>query len=101
MKGSGYCTQTLSWLMGYSTMIWIESFHTPKKDQCDQCETVINADKEGKQKLVDDFHLKEKQLSRKEKEFDKIIANGIKVAVYDLQAVFITNITRTNFVFLL
>lgn len=64
-------------------------FFSPKKDQCDVCESFKNADEQGKANLVDayDLHPKEKELSRKEKEADKINANGTHVAVYDLQAV--------------
>lgn len=64
------------------------SFFVPKKDQCDVCESFKNADEEGKHKLIEAYnsHLKEKQLSRAEKEKDKN-NNTASVAVYDLQAV--------------
>lgn len=65
------------------------SFHTPKKDQCDLCESYKNADEEGKQKIIELFekHLKEKELSREEKGKDKARVDDTIVAVYDLQAV--------------
>lgn len=66
------------------------SFHTPKKDQCDLCETFKNADEDGKQSIIEAYrkHLKEKDLSRREKEKDKNAKiDSTIVAVYDLQAV--------------
>lgn len=64
-------------------------FHSPKKDQCDLCESYKNSDNEGKLKLQEsyDLHLKEKVLSRNEKDADKLNQDGVHVAVYDLQAV--------------
>ncbi|RZF43013.1 hypothetical protein LSTR_LSTR016943 [Laodelphax striatellus] len=66
------------------------SFHLPKKDQCEDCITYSNASEEEKLTLVEyhESHLKEKDLSRDEKERDKLTVNSNKiVAVYDLQAV--------------
>lgn len=63
------------------------SFFVPKKDQCDLCESMKNcADDETKAEIEDRYneHLKEKELSRQEKESDKLKPN---VACYDLQAV--------------
>lgn len=69
------------------------SFFTPKKDQCDLCSSYNNA-KEGEKEVIQekyDDHLKEKVLSRIEKEEDKNKAKEsegkIIVATYDLQAV--------------
>ncbi|CAG9760932.1 unnamed protein product [Ceutorhynchus assimilis] len=64
-------------------------FYSPKKDQCDLCESYKNSDEQGKLKLQEsyDLHLKEKVLSRKEKDADKLNQDGAHVAVYDLQAV--------------
>lgn len=65
------------------------SFHIPKKDQCDLCESFNNADEEGKQKIIQayEIHLKEKELARREKEKDKTRNDNTIIAVYDLQAV--------------
>ncbi|XP_060810179.1 uncharacterized protein LOC106142604 isoform X1 [Amyelois transitella] len=66
------------------------SFHTPKKDQCDFCESFKNADEDGKNNIIEVYetHLREKELSRKEKEKDKTAKiDSTIVAVYDLQAV--------------
>ena len=65
------------------------SFHVPKKDQCDFCESFNNFDENGKLELLKSFdlHQKEKELSRKEKEKDKNNVDGTHVFVYDLQAV--------------
>ena len=65
------------------------SFHVPKKDQCDFCESFNNSDENGKLELLKSFdlHQKEKELSRKEKEKDENNVDGTHVFVYDLQAV--------------
>lgn len=65
------------------------SFYIPKKDQCDLCESFKNADEAGRESLLAAYnlHQKEKELSRKEKDNDKINPNGAHAAVYDLQAV--------------
>lgn len=66
------------------------SFHIPKKDQCDICETFKNANEDQKQSIIESYekHLKEKELSRREKEKDKRAKiDSTIVAVYDLQAV--------------
>lgn len=64
------------------------SFYVPKKDQCDLCASYTNADDESKKKMLNKYnlHIKEKKLSRLEKEADKINPN-CSVVVYDLQAV--------------
>lgn len=62
------------------------SFFTPKKDQCELCA----ASAEDKEKLQTKYkkHQKEKELSRKEKNYDKLkVSKNYVVAVYDLQAV--------------
>ena len=67
-------------------------FHKPKKDQCCTCESYRNSSAEEKKQLEESYkkHLKDKELSREEKQKDvqeaKSEANKI-VAVYDLQAV--------------
>lgn len=65
------------------------SFFVPKKDQCDIFESYKNANDEEKRKLYHNHeqHLKEKTLTRIEKENDKQRTDGTIVAVYDLQAV--------------
>lgn len=69
------------------------SFFTPKKDQCDLCSSYNNARVEEREAIQEkyDKHLKEKVLSRAEKEEDKKKAKEsegkIIVATYDLQAV--------------
>ncbi|CAH2092428.1 unnamed protein product [Euphydryas editha] len=65
------------------------SFFVPKKDLCDICEAFKNSTEEEKasEKNTYENHIKEKQLSRIEKEKDKN-NKDIFVAVYDLQAVF-------------
>lgn len=63
-------------------------FFVPKKDRCELCVAYENA--ENKQNLQQkyDQHLREKELSRQEKQRDKDIASETNiVAVYDLQAV--------------
>lgn len=68
-------------------------FFIPKKDQCSHCEAYKNADEVQKVMLDEDYqlHLHEKELSRIEKENDKIFAsndaNKTIIACYDLQAV--------------
>lgn len=63
------------------------AFFTPKKDQCELCIKFENASNEEKENFALQYenHLKEKDLSRTEKEKDKKSSNI--VAVYDLQAV--------------
>nr|CAI5821888.1 unnamed protein product [Callosobruchus analis] len=66
------------------------AFFSPKKDQCEDCMAFKVASDEEKISLKDDYenHLKEKELSRREKENDKNNSDeGTIVAVYDLQAV--------------
>lgn len=65
------------------------SFFTPKKDLCDTCEAYKNSSDEEKILMKEsyDTHIREKQLSRIEKENDKKKTDTV-VAVYDLQAVF-------------
>ena len=68
------------------------SFFVPKKDQCDLCESYKNAIGEDQLKLKEPYeeHLKQKQLSRKEKTKDiELLKEDSEtvVAIYDLQAV--------------
>ena len=66
------------------------SFYTPKKDQCELCTAYTNASAEDKEKLNIKYekHQKEKELSREEKNTDKLkVSKNYVVAVYDLQAV--------------
>lgn len=66
------------------------SFFSPKKDQCEDCVNFANATVEEKEQLRAkyDMHLKEKDLSRIEKDNDKKSSDrATVVAVYDLQAV--------------
>lgn len=65
------------------------SFFVPKKDLCDVCEAYKNSTDEEKESAKEkyDSHIKEKQLSRVEKDKDKYNEN-ITVAVYDPEAVF-------------
>lgn len=65
-------------------------FFKPKKDQCDLCMTFQNASPGEKEQLQNkiEVHLREKQLSRLEKDADRQnISTSNKVVVYDLQAV--------------
>lgn len=64
------------------------AFYSPKKDRCDTCEAFMNATGEEKQRLQVEYdtHLVEKELSRAEKEQDKMKGSRVVVAVYDLQA---------------
>lgn len=65
------------------------SFFTPKKDQCEECESNKNKP-ENEQHDNTSFlnHMEEKQLARKEKEIDKKRSSiELVCAVYDLQAV--------------
>ncbi|KAL0882683.1 hypothetical protein ABMA27_001109 [Loxostege sticticalis] len=65
------------------------SFHNPKKDQCEDCAAFHNAIGEEKERLRESYelHLKEKELTRKEKETDKKdTLENVIVAVYDLEA---------------
>nr|CAH7713970.1 unnamed protein product [Callosobruchus chinensis]CAH7767792.1 unnamed protein product [Callosobruchus chinensis] len=63
------------------------SFHVPKKDQCDFCVGFHNSTDEEKKNLQTeyDLHIEEKELSRQEKEKDKISMDKV-TAVFDLQA---------------
>lgn len=63
------------------------AFFNPKKDQCELCLVFLNANANEKIELKEkyDTHLREKELSRIEKEKDK--ASDNIVCVYDLQAV--------------
>lgn len=64
------------------------SFWSPKKDQCEDCAAYNNAEDKEPLKTKYDSHLEEKDLVRKEKDFDKENSNGKSItAVYDLQAV--------------
>lgn len=65
------------------------SFFIPKKDLSDVCEAHKNSTDEEKEANKENYetHIKEKQLSRLEKESDKNSSDTI-VAVYDLEAVF-------------
>lgn len=62
------------------------AFFFPRKDQCDLCIEYANSPEEGKKLLQEryDTHLKEKNLSRLEREKDKETKNH--VITYDLQA---------------
>lgn len=67
------------------------TFFTSKKDACEDCTAYINALDFQKEEMKDRYenHLKEKELSRIEKENDKTEAlskSSLIVAVYDLQA---------------
>lgn len=63
------------------------AFYVPKKDQCELCLQFKNRTEEEKVSLIEKYesHIKEKDLSRKEKEHD--INSGAEVIVFDLQAV--------------
>lgn len=62
------------------------SFFIPKKDQCELCTVHENSGQKEKKQEFDE-HLKEKELSRKEKERDKNESDPATiVCVYDLQA---------------
>lgn len=63
------------------------AFYSPKKDECELCLAYKNASQEEKNQMQNkyDTHLKEKELSRSEKQADK--ASDKVVTVYDLQAV--------------
>ncbi|CAH2094970.1 unnamed protein product [Euphydryas editha] len=66
------------------------SFFKPKKDRCEFCVRYENAQGKAKEDLEVEYvkHIEEKELSRKEKDADKINAGpNIIVAVYDLQAI--------------
>lgn len=66
------------------------SFFQPKKDQCEVCVAYENASETDKVNLKESYdqHLVEKELSRKEKDNDKLIlVDKAVLAVYDLQAV--------------
>lgn len=62
-------------------------FYSSKKDQYDLCKSFKNADEQGKANLVEAYnlHQKDKELSRKEKEANKINVSSSHVAIYDLQ----------------
>lgn len=63
------------------------AFFTPKKDLCELCSQFSNAAEDEKKKLIENYeaHIREKELSRIEKENDK--KSNSEVAVFDLQAV--------------
>lgn len=68
------------------------SFSTPKKDQCELCESYKNAIGNEKIKLKANYkkHKEQKNLGRKEKKTDIKICKGktnTVVAIYDLQAI--------------
>lgn len=64
------------------------SFFTPKKDQCEECESNKNNDNEQYDNTSFLKHLEEKHLAREEKEVDKKRSSiELVCAVYDLQAV--------------
>lgn len=65
------------------------SFFSPKKDLCETCCAYENTENEEKKRKKEyyDQHLVEKELSRKEKKYDKEELIDTQVAVYDLQAV--------------
>lgn len=65
------------------------AFHLPKKDQCELCLQYRASSNQEKLTIEEKFnkHVKEKELSRKEKENDKNSDGNTKVIVYDLQAV--------------
>lgn len=66
------------------------SFFQPKKDQCDVCVAHTNSNEEQRAEMEEKYqiHLKEKELSRKEKLADRKKVNGCNVVViYDLEAV--------------
>lgn len=67
-------------------------FFSPKKDQCGFCETYKNSSVVEKQSIQQKYeeHLRNKTITRKEKERDTALANenpNLMVAVYDMQAV--------------
>ncbi|KAJ8964794.1 hypothetical protein NQ314_004601 [Rhamnusium bicolor] len=67
-------------------------FHEPKKDQCTTCESYRNYNEVDKKQLKESYnkHLRDKNLSREQKEKDAEDAKTEKnkiVTVYDLQAV--------------
>ncbi|XP_046970419.1 uncharacterized protein LOC124537590 [Vanessa cardui] len=64
------------------------SFWKPKKDQCEECTSFDNSEEKSKLQGKHEEHLKEKSLSREEKEKDKNnVTENFIVSVYDLQAV--------------
>ncbi|KAJ8937236.1 hypothetical protein NQ314_011991 [Rhamnusium bicolor] len=65
------------------------AFYVPKKDQCDLCLQFKNSTETEKQIFLEKYerHIKEKELSRKEKENDKKNGEITYVIVFDLQAV--------------
>lgn len=74
-------------------------FHKPKKDQCSLCANFENGDEEGKEKIKEKYekHLKEKELSRQEKQKDAERADeNIGVCCFDLQAVLTTPSGEVN-----
>lgn len=66
------------------------SFFQPKKDQCDVCVAYVNSNEEQRKEMEEKYqkHLKEKELSRIEKQTDRrnIDEDNI-VTIYDLEAV--------------
>ncbi|CAH2094194.1 unnamed protein product [Euphydryas editha] len=64
------------------------SFWKPKKDQCEECTAFNNSEDKALLQQKHEEHLKEKSLSRAQKEKDKEnVSENFIVAVYDLQAV--------------
>jgi len=68
------------------------SFHSPKKDLCMCCESYKNKSDDDKLNEEDKYneHQHEKNLSRKEKNEDSKLDEGVVVCCFDLQAVLIT-----------
>lgn len=67
------------------------SFFVPKNDQCSLCYQYNTASEEAKASLKDEYdeHLREKTLSRKEKDSDKAkVGKYFVVACFDMQAIF-------------
>lgn len=66
------------------------SFYQPKKDQCDLCVSYATFDDDRKKNIEESYrvHLKEKELSRREKLTDRQnVDKDNKVVIYDLEAV--------------
>lgn len=75
------------------------SFHLPKKDQCEVCLEYQNATEEEKKKNEQGYnqHIREKELSRVEKDRDKQNPErNVKVLVYDLEKVLPCPIGHAN-----
>ncbi|CAG9816801.1 unnamed protein product [Phaedon cochleariae] len=89
-----YCNREVASYDTYAKVFNTEyniGFFSPKKDQCDLCESYKNASNDERIKLEEKYnkHSEEKDLSRKVKTEDKEKAkeHGVILAVYDLQAV--------------